>query len=145
MDYSINKISSCHNYNRGHADHHCSNLNCAHEKHIYFSCKDRACRWELLNLRPMQPKRANLMPGHQAASCTSIVMASPSRSSKSCKQSRTNWFFEYPSISAYWGSMHSPRQCSQRLIFDQHLLYKIFLFILDSPRFNFILTHSTFK
>jgi CPA1 family monovalent cation:H+ antiporter len=33
-----------------------------------------------------------------------------------------------------WGSMHSPRQCSHRLIFDQHLLLRyfyLFLILLD--------------
>jgi len=43
VEYSINKIISCRHYARGHAQYHCSNPSCTHEKRILFSCKDRGC------------------------------------------------------------------------------------------------------
>ena len=43
VEYSINKIISCHHYARGHAQYHCSNSGCTHQKLVHFSCKDRGC------------------------------------------------------------------------------------------------------
>lgn len=43
VERSINKIISCRHYVRGHAQYHCSNPSCTHEKRVHFSCKDRGC------------------------------------------------------------------------------------------------------
>jgi len=40
---SVSQILSCKHYLRGHAQYHCLNTTCTHEKRVPFTCKNRMC------------------------------------------------------------------------------------------------------
>lgn len=40
---AITQLLSCQHYARGHAQYHCANKKCTHEKRVPFTCKNRMC------------------------------------------------------------------------------------------------------